>query len=59
MERVTVVQVTGGREFQRMGADLLKALKPLVVRLADGTKSWMAEGDRRVQKGVWIWISSG
>ena len=33
--------MSGGREFQRLGADLLKALDPMVVRLADGAKSWM------------------
>ena len=38
-----------GREFQRLGADRLKALDPMVVRLADGVKSWMIEEDRRVQ----------
>ena len=53
----TVSEVSGGREFQRLGADRLKALDPMVVRLADGAKSWMIEEDWRVQEGVWIWIS--
>ena len=58
METLSEVQMSGGREFQRLGTDRLKALDPMVVRLADGVKSWMAEEDRRVWEGVWIWISS-
>ena len=58
METVSEVQMSGGREFQRLGADRLKALDPMVVRLADGAKSWIVEQDERVQEGVWIWISS-
>ena len=58
METVSKVQMSGGREFQRLGADQLKALDPMVVRLADGAKSWIVEQDERVQEGVWIWISS-
>ena len=58
METVSEVQMSGGREFQRLGADQLKALDPMVVRLADGAKSWIVEQDERVQEGVWIWISS-
>ena len=50
--------MSGGREFQRLEADQLEVLDPVVVRLADGLKSWMVEEDRRVQEGVWIWISS-
>ena len=56
METVSEVQMSGGREFQRLGADQLKALDPMVVRLADGAKSWIVEQDERVQEGVWIWI---
>ena len=51
--------MSGGREFQRPEADRLKVLDPMVVRLTDGAKSWMVEEDWRIQKGVWIWISSG
>ena len=40
--------MSGGREFQRLGADRPKALDPMVVRLADEVKSWMVEEDRRV-----------
>ena len=50
--------MSGAREFQRLGADWLKALDPIVVRLADWTKRWMVEMDQRVQEDVWIWISS-
>ena len=58
METVSEVKMSGGREFQRLGAERLKALNPMVVRLADGVKSWMVEEDRRVREGVWVWISS-
>ena len=40
------------------GGSWLKALDPMVVRFADGAKSWMVEEDRSVREGVWIWISS-
>ena len=52
VETVSEVRLSGGREFQRLGADRLKALDPVVVRLADGVKSWMVEEDRRVREGV-------
>ena len=48
------VRMSGGREFQRLGADQLKALDSMVVRLSDGAKSWMVEEGRRVREGVWI-----
>ena len=35
-------ELSGGREFQRWGADLLKALNLMVVKLADRAESWMA-----------------
>ena len=38
------VGMSGGREFHRRGADRLKALDPMVVKLA--------EEDRRVREGV-------
>ena len=44
--------MSGRREFQRRGADWPKAFDPMVVKLADGTKSWMTE-DQRVQDDVW------
>lgn len=52
LEAVSEVQRSGGREFQRRGADWLKALDPMVVKLADGAKSWMTEEDRRVRERV-------
>ena len=55
METVSEVRTSGVREFQRLGADLLKARDPMVVRLADGAKSWMVEEDQRARDGVWIW----
>ena len=58
METVSEVQMSGGIEFQRLGADQLQVLDPMVVRLADGATSWIVEEDRRVQEDVWIWISS-
>ena len=58
VETVSEVRMSSGREFQRLGADRMKALDPMVVRLADGVKSWMVEEDRRVREDVWIWISS-
>ena len=58
METVLEVRMSGGREFQRLEADLLRAHDYMMVRLADGAKSWMVEEDRRVREGVWIWISS-
>ena len=39
VETVSEVRMSGGREFQRLGADRLKAIFPMVVRLADGVKS--------------------
>ena len=48
METESEVRMSGGREFHRRGADRLKALDPMmVVKLADGAKSWLAEEDRR------------
>ena len=58
METVLEVRMSGGREFQRLEADLLRAHDYMMVRLADGAKSWMVEEDRRVREGVWMWISS-
>lgn len=37
----------GGREFQRRGAERLKALLPMVVRRAGGTDRRMVEEDLR------------
>ena len=48
MEAESDVRMSGGREFHRRGADRLKALDPMVVKLADGAKSWLAEEDREI-----------
>ena len=37
VERVSELRMSGGRVFQRWGADLLKALDPMVTRRAGGT----------------------
>ena len=52
VETVSEVRMSSGREFQRLGADRLKALDPVVVRLEGGVRSWMVEEDRRVWEGV-------
>ena len=52
METVLAVRMSGGREFQRLEADQPKARDPIVVRLADGAKSWMVEEDQRVRESV-------
>ena len=52
VETVSEVQMSSGRQLQRLGADRLKAPDPMVVRLADGGKSWMVEEDRRMREGV-------
>ena len=50
--------MSGGREFQRRGAERLKALDPMVVERAGGTVGWMEEEDLRVRKGVSMCSSS-
>ena len=52
METVAEVRMSGGTEFQRLGAGRLKALHPMVVKLAHRAKSRLAEGDRRVNKFI-------
>ena len=47
-ETVSEVQMSSGREFQRLEVDWQKALDPMVVRLADGVKSWRIGGCWRV-----------
>ena len=37
VERVSELRMSGGRVFQRWGADLLKALDPMATRRAGGT----------------------
>ena len=38
--------------FQKRWADWRKVLDPIVVKLADRAKSWIAEEDQRVREGV-------
>ena len=52
MDTESEVGMSGGRDFQRWGADRLNTLDPMVVKLADGAESWLAEEDRRVREGV-------
>ena len=48
VETVSEMQMSGGTQFQRQGAGQLKALHPMVVKLADRAKSRLAEEERRV-----------
>lgn len=57
VETVSEMQMSGGTQFQKLRAGQLKALHPMIVKLADRAKSWSAEEDRRVQKGVLMLIS--
>ena len=52
VESESILRMSCGREFQRWGAEWLKALDPMVVRRAEGTVSWKAEEDRRAREGV-------
>ncbi len=52
MERKSKLRMSGGKEFQRRGAEQLKALDPMVVKQEEGTMSLMEEDDLRVQEGV-------
>ena len=44
--------ISGGREFQRWGAERLKALEPMVDRRAGGTFRVMEEADLRDREGI-------
>lgn len=46
--RESVFQMSGGREFQRRGAEWLKALDPMVVMRAGGMVRLREEDDLRV-----------
>ena len=59
VETVSEVRMSTGREFWRLGADLLKVHDPMVVRLAYGAKNWILEEDLRVREGMFLWICSG
>ena len=49
---------SGGKAFQRWGAERLKALCPMVMRLAEGTDSCTEEEDLREREGVGTWMRS-
>ena len=49
---------SGGRLFQRRGAERLNALLPMVARRAGGTARWIEKEDLRVRKGVATWRRS-
>ena len=53
-----MLRISGGREFQRWGAERLKALDPIVVRRAGGTVRLMEEADLRGRPGVLMWRRS-
>ena len=42
-----MLRISGGSEFQSLGAERLKALLPMVVSRAEGTERWMEEEDLR------------
>ena len=50
--------MVGGREFQRRGAERLKALAPMVDRRAGGTVRLVEEADLRHRVGTLIWMRS-
>ena len=49
---------SGGSEFQRWGAERLKARAPMVERRADGTVRLREEAERRDRLGILIWRRS-
>ena len=56
--RESIFRMSGGREFQSLGAERLKALLPMVVSRAEGTVRWMEEEDRRERVEVAVWRRS-
>ena len=58
VESESMFLMLGGREFQRRGAERLKALAPMVVRRAGGTVRLMDEADLSVREGVLMWRRS-
>ena len=47
-----MLRMSGGSEFQRLGAERLKALPPMVLRRAEGTKRWREEEDLSEREGM-------
>ncbi|XP_049912952.1 HERV-H LTR-associating protein 2 isoform X2 [Epinephelus moara] len=54
----TLVMIEEGREFQRQGAERLKALDPVVDRREEGTMRLMEEADLSIREGVLMWRRS-
>lgn len=52
MVSVSLFQMSGGREFQRQGAERLKALDPMVDIRVGGIVRLMEEDDLRVRLDV-------
>ena len=50
--------MSGGRLFQRRGAERLKDRAPMVDRRAGGTRRLMEEADLSDRVGVLIWMRS-
>ena len=51
-------RMSGGRLFQRRGAERLKALPPMVDKRAGGTVRLVEEADLSDRVGVLIWMRS-
>ncbi len=58
MDSELMFLMSGGREFQRRGAERLKALDPMVDRRAEGTVRLMEEADLSAREGVLMWRRS-
>ena len=54
----SIFLMSGGRLFQRRGAERLKARAPMVVKRAGGTVRLMEEADLSDRVGVLIWMRS-
>ena len=58
VSRVGMFLISGGSEFQRVGAETLKALSPKVRSLVRGVVSTPESEDLRFRGGVWMWRRS-
>ena len=58
MRGESIFLMSGGRLFQRRGAERLKAGAPMVDRRAGGTCRLMEEADLSDRVGVLIWMRS-
>ena len=52
MRRKSIFRMSGGKEFQSLGAEGLKALHPMVLRRAGDTVRWMEEEDLSERAGM-------